>query len=79
LVAEVLADTRRHHKERLHDNQPEWARGMRGLQQEALADGRRWHDKRQCNNQPDKMRKGDVMRGGGVMMGGGAGRREAVP
>jgi hypothetical protein len=52
LVAEALADARHCHKERLHDNQPEWMRGTRGAQQEseAPADGRRWHDERQCNN-----------------------------
>ncbi len=54
LVAEALADARRHHKEMLHNNQPEWMRGMRGAQQEAtvqqeleaLADRRHWCDKR---------------------------------
>ncbi len=29
-MAEALADARRHHKERLHDNQPEWERHERG-------------------------------------------------
>jgi hypothetical protein len=55
LVAEALADARCHHKERLHDNQPEWRRCTRGAQQEATAqqeleapaDGRHWHDERQ--------------------------------
>jgi hypothetical protein len=36
-VAEVLADARPHHKERLHDNQPEWTRCTRGAQQEGTA------------------------------------------
>ncbi len=81
MVAEALVDARRHHKERLHDNQPEWTRGMRGMQQEAtarweseaLADGRRWRDERRRDNQLDKRHKGGAMRGGGALRGGDAG------
>jgi hypothetical protein len=86
LVAEALADVRRHCEERLHNNQPEWTRGMRGVQLEAMlqresevpADGRHWRDERQRNNQPDKRHETGAMRGGGVMRGGGAGGQEVV-
>ncbi len=32
LVVEALADARHHHEERLHNNQLEWMRAMRGAQ-----------------------------------------------
>ncbi len=75
MVSESLADTRHHHEERLHDNQPAWTRGTRGTQQEAMAqqeleapvDRRDQHDERQHNNQPDKRHKRGLMRGGGAM------------
>jgi hypothetical protein len=76
-VAEELADMRRHHEERLHNNQPEWTRGTRGAQQEALvqqelgalADRRRQCDERQHNNQLEKRCKRGTLRGGGAMRG----------
>ncbi len=85
-MVEALADARRHHKERLHNNQPEWTRGSRGAQQEAMArlelevplDRRRQHDERQHDNQPDKRCKGGAMRDGGAMRGRGAGRQQAA-
>ncbi len=36
-MAEALADARRRHEERVHDNQPEWTRGTRGAQEETTA------------------------------------------
>ncbi len=85
-VAEALADARRHHEERLHDNQPEWMRGTRGVQpkgmaqqeSEALADWRRWRDERQSDKQLDKRHERSAMRGGGAMRGRGAGRQEVA-
>ncbi len=84
-MAEAPADARCHHKEMLHDNQPEWTRGMRGAQQEATtrqesaqADGRHRRDDRNRDNQLDKRREGGAMRGGGALRGGGAGGREAA-
>ncbi len=37
LVAEALAEVRGRHEERLHNNQPEWTAGTRGMQPEATA------------------------------------------
>ncbi len=37
LVAEALADARNYHEERLHNNQPEWTRGIIGVQPDAMA------------------------------------------
>jgi hypothetical protein len=84
LVAEALADPRQCHEERLHDNQPEWTRCMRGEQRkamvqresEALIDGRCRRDERQCDNHLDKRHKRGVMRGSGAMRSGGAGGQE---
>ncbi len=80
-MAEALADARRHHEERLYNNQPEWTRGMRGMQPEAAAQqelevpahGRHQHDERQCSSQPDKRHERGTMRGSGAMRGGGGG------
>ncbi len=86
LVAEALAGARCHHEERLHNNQPEWMRGMREVQPEATAwwdseapaDGRHRCDERQRNNQLDKIHKRGAMRGSGAMRGRGAGGREVA-
>ncbi len=80
-----LAEARRRKEERLHDNQPEWTKVMRGVQPEMMArqeleapvDRRCWRDERQCNNQPDKRHKRGAMRGGSTMRGGGTGGHEA--
>ncbi len=85
-MAEVLADARHHHEERLHNNQPQWTRCTRGAQQEAMvrqeseapADGRHRRDERQRNNKPDKRHEGGTMRGSGALRGGGAGGGEAA-
>ncbi len=79
MVAEALADTRRRHEERLHNNQPEWMRGTRRVQPEAMVqqeleaplDVRCWDDERQRDNQLNKRHKKGAVRGGGAMRGGG--------
>ncbi len=81
LVAEALAEVRGRCEERLHNNQPEWRTGTRGMQPEATAqqeskataDGRHQRDEKQRNNQ-----ERGAMRGGSAMRGGGAGGQEAV-
>jgi hypothetical protein len=86
LVAEALADVRHCHEKRLHNNQPEWTRGMRGVQQkvmaqqesEALADGRCWRDERQRNNRADTRHKRGMMRDSSAMRDRGAGRWEVA-
>jgi hypothetical protein len=68
------------------DNQPEWTKGTRGVQQEAMAQqesealvyGRRRHDERQRDNQLHKCHERGTMRGGGAMRGRGAGIQEAA-
>jgi hypothetical protein len=85
-LAEVLADVRHLNEERLHNNQPEWTRGTRGMQPEAMAQrdleapavGRHWRDERQGNNHLDKRHKRGAMSGSSAMRGRGAGRWEAA-